>query len=193
MLLTRRRQADSTTAVTPRAAWVTTVTWIAVLAPLPYSLSRLFWAVGIPLGIEEDLLREFHSPGWGSLYILCLALLPEATALFAHTFMVPRRPTVPDGVPLFGGRRVRPALVVTVLLVPIVILTGFNAWTLGPIADGFVIPDTNHGLPGWSFWGQVATFWLWGVSLTIATTAYWLAAGDWNRAATGDHDPAGAA
>ncbi len=44
---------------------------------------------------------------------------------------------------------------------------------LGPIADGFTIREDNAGLPAWSFWGQVATLWIWGISLTIATTAYW--------------------
>ena len=190
---TKRRQAESTSAVTPLPAWVRTVTWIAVLAPLPYSLSRLLWAAGIPLGIDAELLREFHSPGWGSLYILCLALLPEATAVFTHTFLAARPRTVPDRVPLIAGRPVRPSLVAATLLVPIALLAGFNAWSLGPIMDGFAIPAANDGLPGWSFWGQVATFWLWGVSLAVATAAYWLAARDDKRAPTGDHEPAAAA
>jgi hypothetical protein len=52
---------------------------------------------------------------------------------------------------------------------------------LGPIADGFTIPPGNDGLPGWSFWGQVATFWIWGVSLGIATAAYWLDTRGWQQ------------
>ena len=31
--------------------WVRVVTWTATLAPVPYSVSRLVWAVGIPLGL----------------------------------------------------------------------------------------------------------------------------------------------
>jgi len=158
------------------------VTWVAILAPLPYSASRLLWAAGIPLGIDRDLLREFHSPGWGSVYILCLALLPEATAVFTRTFVASRTRTVPHRMPFVGGRDVRPALVVSVLLVPIAILAGFNAWSLCPITDGFVMPEANAGLPGWSFWGQVATFWVWGVSLAVATLAYWKATRRWSGA-----------
>jgi hypothetical protein len=163
----------------PQPRWVRRVTWVAVLAPLPYSLSRLVWAAGVPFGIDERLLREFHSPGWGSLYILCLALLPEATALFTHTFVATHRRTVPRIIPRAGGRAVRPALVVWVLAIPIAILAGFNLWSLGPITSGFSIPDANAGLPGWSFWGQVATFWIWGVSLPIAAAAYWVGAREW--------------
>jgi hypothetical protein len=165
----------------PPRPWVRRVTWVAILAPLPYSLSRLVWAAGVPFGIDEELLREFHSPGWGSLYILCLALLPEATALFTQVFVASRTRTVPQRVPFAGGRRVRPSLVVSVLLVPIVLLAGFNAWSLGPITSGFSIPEANGGVPGWSFWGQVATFWIWGVALTVATLAYWRATRDWDR------------
>jgi hypothetical protein len=167
--------------------------WLAIIAPLPYSLSRLVWAAGIPFGIDEQLLRDFRSPGIGSLYILCLALLPEVTALFTHAFVVSRRRTVPAGVPLVGARRVRPALVVTVLLVPIAILAGFNLWSLGPITSGFSIPADNAGLPGWSFWGQVATFWIWGIALTVATAAYWWDTRGWSGAAAGERDRAPAA
>jgi hypothetical protein len=156
-----------------RARWVRVVTAIAIVAPLPYSLSRLLWAAGIPIGIDEDLLREFDSPGVGSLYILLLALLPEITAWFTREFVASRRVTIPASLPHVGSRSVRRAAVVAALIVPITILTGFNFWSLGPITEGFVIPPENDGLPGWSFWGQVATFWVWGVSLTIAVAAYW--------------------
>jgi hypothetical protein len=169
------------------------VTWTAIVAPLPYSVSRLLSAVGIPLGIDEQLLREFNSPGVGSVYILCLALLPEAAALFTHVFVASRRRTVPDGVPLLAGRPVRPALIVAPLLAPIAILAGFNLWSLGPITDGFTIPADNGGLPGWSFWGQVVTFWTWGIALTIATAAYWLETRDWKRAPASGRGPSVAA
>ena len=160
--------------VQPAPWWMRWATWTAVVAPLPYSLSRLVWVPGIPLGIDAELLRDFQTPGIGSLYILCLALLPEITAAFVHVFVGLRRGTVPDRVPLLGGRAVRPSLVVAPLLAPIAILAGFNLWSLGPILDGFEIPAANAGLAGWSFWGQIATFWVWGVSLTIATAGYWL-------------------
>jgi hypothetical protein len=153
--------------------WIRSITAVAILAPLPYSLSRLVWAAGIPLGIDEELLRSFDSPGLGSLYIVLLAVLAEGTAWYTHALVASRRRTVPARIPLAGGRTVRPALVVVPLLAPLAILAGFNLWSLGPIVDGFTIPAGNDGLPGWSFWGQVATFWVWGVSLAVATAAYW--------------------
>ncbi|MBA3262675.1 MAG: hypothetical protein H0T69_09460 [Thermoleophilaceae bacterium] len=48
--------------------WIFWVSWVAVVAPIPYSLSRVLWAAGIPVGwlairagsglIRRDLLRE---------------------------------------------------------------------------------------------------------------------------------------
>jgi hypothetical protein len=81
---------------------------------------------------------------------------------------------LPTWVPVAGGRRVDPRLVVAPLLAPIAILALVNASTLGLVLDGgFAIPADNDGLPAWSFWGQLAIFWIWGAALTAATFLYW--------------------
>ena len=153
--------------------WVAWVTWIAILAPLPYGISRLVWAAGLPVGIEQWLLDDLHAPGWGSVYIAVLVLLSEGTAVFTHRYVLVRRRTVPARVPWLGGRPVGHRAVIGVLAMPIAILASANVTTLPAMLAGFTIPADNAGLPGWSFWGQVATFWLWGVSLAVATLAYW--------------------
>lgn len=153
--------------------WVRWATWIAIVAPLPYGLSRLLWAAGLPVGIDEWLLHDLHAPGWGSVYIAVLVLLSEGTAVFTHRYVHMRSRTVPAWVPWLGGRPVGHRAVVGVLAMPIAILASANATTLPAMLDGFTIPAGNAGLPGWSFWGQVVTFWAWGLSLTVATLAYW--------------------
>src|SRR4051794_8014846 len=122
------------------------ITWLAIIAPAPYAVSRLLWAAGIPLGIDEQLLHDdFQAPGWGSLQILMLAALCEATGLYAAVFIRDRRREVPDRVPLIGGRRAIPGLVVAPLLAPILILAAFNAWGVRLMLDGFTMPPENHG------------------------------------------------
>ncbi len=155
--------------------WVRWITWIAVLVPIPYGISRLLWAVGIPFGIDGEALGEdFHAPGWGSLYILLLVLLTEGTALYTHAFLLARASRVPGWIPLLAGRRVRSRLVIAPLLAPIVVLASFNHWSLEYISDGFAMPpEVAEDMPPWSFWGQVAVFWVWGLSLPVATFAYW--------------------
>ena len=150
------------------------ITWVAVLAPFPYSLWRLIWAVGIPLGIEPEGLHDFlQSPGLGSFGLLGFVVLCEGTAAFTYFFVLHRRRTVPDGVPLLGGRRMPQWLVVLPLLAPIGILASFNHWSVQYMLDGFTMPgEVAEGIPGWSFWSQVVIFWVWGVSLAIATAAF---------------------
>jgi hypothetical protein len=137
------------------------ITWVAVLAPLPYSLQRLIWAVGIPLGIHPDGLHGMlQSPGLGSLGLLGLVMACEGTAAFTYAFVL-------------CERRMPAWLVVAPLLAPIGILATFNQWSLQYVVDGFTMPsEVAESIPPWSFWAQVAIFWIWGVSLAIATGAY---------------------
>jgi hypothetical protein len=153
------------------------VTWTAILTPVPYGASRLLWAVGIPVGIDgEGLRREFEIPGWGSLYVLLLVSLTEGTGLYTHVFVRSRAGVVPGWIPLLRGRRVRPWLVAAPLVAPIAILWSFNQWSLQYVSDGFAMPPhVAEGMPAWSFWGQVAIFWTWGLSLTTATAGYLIA------------------
>ena len=151
---------------------VSAVTWVAIVAPLPYSASRLLWAAGVPVGIERELLEDLHAPGWGSLYIVFLAALADATALLTHVIVRPRARTVPEWVPVLGGRRVRPTMVIAALLLPTLILTWRAALHLRLVFNGFRIPDDISGVPPWSLWAQAALVWIWGASLAIALLAY---------------------
>jgi hypothetical protein len=162
--------------------WAVWVTWIAILAPLPYSLSRLLWAAGIPFGISEPLLDDLEAPGWGSLYIAILALLAEGTAIFTHVFVRSRARRVPGWIPVLRGRQVRPLMVISPLLLPIGILTVAYVELVRVMLDGFEIPADIAGLRAWSFWGQAAVFMAWGTALTIATFAYWHATRNWQGA-----------
>ena len=149
----------------PRLPWATVVVWIAILAPLPYSLSRLLWAAGVPIGISEQGLDDLGSPGWGSLVLVALAVLTEATALIVHHFVWRRERTL-------RGRPVRPRLVVASLLAPVVILTYANAITAAGVLG--VFDAAESGLHG-DDWGVPMTgilFWIWGLALTATTIVY---------------------
>jgi hypothetical protein len=152
--------------------WVTAVTWVALLAPLPYSISRLLWAAGVPVGIDRELLHEFHSPGWGSLYILALAALAEAPAAVIQLLVRRRARIVPAWIPVLGGRRVRPALVIAALAPALAVLSWRAAMHLSFVFNGFRIPDDITGVPHWSLWSQAVLVWIWSASLAATTIAY---------------------
>jgi hypothetical protein len=157
--------------------WVLRISWLAVVAPIPYSLSRVLWAAGVPVGITEEFLRELDSPGWGSLGLLMLARLSEGTAVFTHVFIKARAQVVPGWVPLLGGRAVRPWIVIGLLLPPIVALAGANLDALHEIVVHGE-PQRPSGFadePAWSLWAHQIVFLVWGSSLTVATFAYWRA------------------
>jgi hypothetical protein len=164
--------------VTRPAAWIRWVTWIAILAPLPYTVSRVLWAMGIPLGIDADVLHnELHAPGLGSLFILLLGVAAELTALWTRTYLLLRPSRHPRWLPILRHRPVRPGVVIAPLLIPILILAGANAMSAPWIANGFErSADTESNVADWAVSVAAVEFWIWGVSLTIATAAYWLAA-----------------
>jgi hypothetical protein len=144
--------------------WVTWVTWIAILAPLPYSVSRLLWAAGIDVGLQEEGAGELDTPGWISLYLVLLAALTEATGLFVHRFVL-------------RGAPARPWFVIGPLLLPISILIPSNIHTARWFLDGFELPPLG-GVPqdwwsNWGVWGAAAVFWVWGLALIAATWAYY--------------------
>ena len=102
-----------------------------------------------------------------------LVLLTEGTALYTHVFVLSRPRVVPGWIPLLGGRRVRRWVVIAPLLAPIGILASFDSWSLPYMLDDFAMPpEVAEDMPGWSFWGQVAVFWIWGLALAVATAAY---------------------
>jgi hypothetical protein len=159
--------------------WVAAVTWAALLAPLPYTVSRLLWAAGVPVGIDPELLREFDSPGWGSLYILALAALAEIPAAVIQLFVRPRARVVPAWVPALGDRRIRPALVIAALAPALVVLSWRAAMHLTFVFNGFRIPDHITGVPHWSLWSQAVLVWIWSSSLAATTIAYHRATRAW--------------
>ncbi len=152
--------------------WASIVTWLAILAPLPYTVLRVLWAAGVPFGIDRELLREFHAPGWGSLYILGLTTLADATALIVHSIVRPRARRIPGWVPILGGARVRPRLVIGVLLLPLVVLAWRAALHLTVVVNGFRLPDEVTGVPAWPVWTQIVLVWIWSPSLAAAIVAY---------------------
>lgn len=159
----RRAAENNGTAHPARRGWVLWITWIAVVAPVPYSVSRVPWAAGIPVGISEEYLRELDSPGWGSLGLLGLALLSEGTGTFTHVFVKARAQRVPGWVPLLGARPVRPRIVIGPLLLPIVVLAAVNLAFLRELIvhGGVQSPDGFPDEPTWSLWAHSVVFLVW--------------------------------
>ncbi|QGS68405.1 hypothetical protein CV093_07075 [Oceanobacillus sp. 143] len=88
--------------------WAKWLTYTAAIAPLPYAITRFSWALGIPLGVERQMLEDFAKVNpmatltewvFGGLCIggglLTLGLIQKWGEVFPNWF------------PLFGARECR--------------------------------------------------------------------------------------
>ena len=156
---------------------LTRVTWVALLAPLPYTLSRLLWAGGVDAGLSPAMATELGTPGVMSVYLVFLAALAEAPGILVHTVVAPRRERVPARVPLVGGRRIRPGLVIAPLVLALATMAFAVVHSAPWFASGFELPDTRTGLhqewwPNWGVWMPAVVFWVWLPALSVVTLAY---------------------
>jgi hypothetical protein len=71
-------------------------------------------AVGVPVGYSRrQLMTEYDSPGWGTVYMIGLSLLTEALALLTLGLVRSWGETTPDWLPVVGGKRVDPRFAVS--------------------------------------------------------------------------------
>ncbi|MGK5548086.1 hypothetical protein ACSNOH_25650 [Streptomyces sp. URMC 127] len=109
----RTAAARRRTGVSPAPKWARVAARLTVASTVPSGLWRIALAVGVPLGVGEEELREgYHSPGWGTVYMIGLSVLAEALALLTVGLVRPWGEVVPRWVPVLGGKAVRPAAAV---------------------------------------------------------------------------------
>jgi hypothetical protein len=156
------------------ARWGRRATYVAAGVPLIYAATRWTWALGIPLGISEDFLRQgqeiglwFAGAALATLAVLGAILTLGLTKSWGEVF--------PNWLPILGGRRVPPALatVPAGLVALIVTSAGLMFWRL-LIGGGFTL-GTGQRLTLEDSWAALLPelIWpVWGVALGIAALAY---------------------
>ena len=80
-----------------------------MLTTLPSGLWRMAMAVGIPVGVSDQIRHERYGfPGWGTVYVFGLTLLLVGLALLTLGLVHRWGEVVPRWIPLVGARRVPP-------------------------------------------------------------------------------------
>jgi hypothetical protein len=147
-------------------------------APVFYAFTRIAWALGFPLGMSEEYLRQVQESGtWISgLFLATFGLVGAALMLG----LVQRWGEVfPRWMPGLAGRRVPmalavvPAAIISVLL----IVGGIGIWSgLGQMAAALA----SSGAEGTALIGGIIfqvgptlLFPVWGVALAVATLGYY--------------------
>ncbi|MGW4640287.1 hypothetical protein ACWEN6_17245 [Sphaerisporangium sp. NPDC004334] len=149
------------------AAWARRATAAAVVIPLLYSVSRLAWLAGIPLGIDRAMLRGLHESGgvWAGAGLATFAVVGAVLTLG----LVQRWGEVfPRWMPGIAGRRVPVPLAVipAAYVSPVVFAAGLGIVTspaMWHLTGYSVVLVMTHAL--WP---------LWGVALAVATYGYHL-------------------
>ncbi len=158
---------------TPEAAarWGRWATAVAVAVPLGYAATRYAWALGIPLGVSQQLLDELGDGVWAGA---ALATLAVGGAVLTLGLVQRWGEVFPRWMVGLRGRPVPVALaVVPAGLVSVVVASaGLMFVRIGLTGEfGDTFPGGNNDVAAW----LPEMFWpLWGTALAASTYAYWL-------------------
>lgn len=156
------------------ARWGRWAVGVAVLVPILYAVTRWAWALGMPLGITEEFLREGQASGlW--LAGAALATLAVVGALLTLGLVQRWGEEFPGWWPIIGGRRVPPAVAVVPAAAVAVLVTAAGLMFVRlTLAGGFAF-DENTTFTLTDNWAALAPelLWpIWGIALGAATLAY---------------------
>jgi hypothetical protein len=153
------------------ARWGRMAVYVAMAVPIFYAVTRYAWALGIPLGMSQEQLRQGQESGiWISGLSLATFGLVGAALMLG---LVQRWGEVfPRWMVGLAGRQVPialavvPAAVVSVLLV----VGGLTIWSgYGQLAEG----AAASGQAMWSVVGPTLLFPVWGAALAVGTLGYY--------------------
>lgn len=153
------------------ARWGRWAVAVAVAVPLGYAATRYAWALGIPLGVDRQMLDDmgnqvYAGAGLATLAVggavLTLGLVQRWGEVFPRWMLGVRGRRVPVGL------AVVPAGIVSVAVASAGLMF-VRFGVAGEFGDNF--PGENDDIAAW----LPEMFWpLWGAALAAATYAYWL-------------------
>ncbi len=167
----KARRGPGWTTPEATARWGRWATAVAVAVPLGYATTRYAWALGIPLGVDQQLLEDL---GNGVYAGAGLATLGVGGAMLTLGLVQRWGESFPRWMLGLRGRRVPIGLAVVPAALVSVAVTSAGLMFIrfgisGKFGDTF--PGENGDVAAW----LPEMFWpLWGVALAAATFAYWL-------------------
>lgn len=160
---------------TPAAAarWGKWATSVAVIVPLVYAATRWAWALGIPLGISEELLREGQAGGaW--MFGAGLATVAVGGAVLTLGLVQPWGEIFPRWIPFLAGKRVPIWLaVVPASLVSVLVTTAGIMFVRLTVTGAFSETFSFVGEEDWAALAPELLWPIWGAALSAATLAYY--------------------
>ncbi len=174
----RRESSEGWTSPNKARQWGRNAVYVAMVAPIVYAFTRIIWALGIPLGMNQEAFRRGQESGtWIgglSLAVFCLVGAALMLGLVQHW-----GEAFPRWMIGLSGRRVPIALAVVPASLASVLLFvgGIGIWSDLPR----MVANLPFGGPEGSgiIWeiviqvGPTLMFPVWGIALAIATLGYY--------------------
>ncbi len=163
------------TAPDAAARWGRWAVYVAVVIPILYAMTRWAWALGIPLGISEEFLREGQEIGlwWAGA---SLATIAVGGAILTLGLVQRWGEVFPRWIPFLAGRRVPIWLAVVPASLVSVLVTAAGLMFVRLTLTGKLGAILGEGVLSAENWAALAPelLWpLWGVALGAATLAYY--------------------
>jgi hypothetical protein len=146
---------------------------VAVVVPLLYAATRYAWALGLPLGISEEFLREGQATGlwWAGAALATLAVVGSILTL---GLVRPWGEAFPRWIPYLGGRRVPPWLaIVPAALVSVLVTSAGLMFIRLVVTDAFADAFEFGPDLGWVALAPELLWPAWGAALAATTLAYY--------------------
>lgn len=163
------------TAPDAAARWGRWAVYVAVVIPTLYAVTRWAWALGIPLGISEEFLREGQEIGLWSAGA-GLATIAMGGAVLTLGLVQGWGEVFPGWIPFLAGKRVPPAMVIVpASLVSVLVTTSGLMFVRLTLAGslGAVLGEGVLGAENWAALAPELLWPVWGVALGAATLAYY--------------------
>lgn len=144
--------------------------YVAVIVPLLYALTRYAWALGIPLGITEELLHKGQAAGmW--LAGAGLATVAVGGAILTLGLIQPWGEVFPRWMLGLAGKRVPLGLAIVPASLVSVIVT--SAGLMFVRIQFLGVTREIFGEGNWAAIAPELVWPVWGVALGAATLAYY--------------------
>jgi hypothetical protein len=167
----RRDGPEGWTSPNKAARWGRMAVYVAMVAPVFYALTRYVWALGFPLGMNEEQFRLGQESGKWVLGALFLGNFCLVGAVIMLGLVQRWGEVFPRWMIGLAGRRVPIALAVVpaALVSVLLIVGGIGIWSgLGQIIAASVpVEEIIFQL------GPTLLFPVWGLALVVATLGYY--------------------
>ncbi|AGN70619.1 hypothetical protein ACVNS2_08340 [Paenibacillus caseinilyticus] len=148
------------------ARWGRRATYVAIISPAYYEVTRIAWLLGFPLGITNDMLRDLQESGAAGAGA-GLALVSIGGSFLTRGLIKSWGETFPHWLPMLAGKRVPPALAIVPAGIVSILITVTGMQVI------FDLSSIGEDLRNWGATTPLLLLPIWGITLGAASIFYY--------------------